>query len=57
MNPLVLTDDGDEAVSVLARELSIPPAEAVERAVRLALMMRHLTLTFHGMSGKDATAA
>ena len=53
MNPLVLTQDGDAAVEVLAQELAIPPAEAVERAVRLALMMRHLTLSFHGISAEE----
>jgi hypothetical protein len=57
MNPLVLTHDGDKAVSALARELAIPPAEAVERAVRLALLMRHLTLSFHGLAAEDTAAA
>jgi hypothetical protein len=56
MNPLVLTDDGDAAVAALAQQLAIPPAEAVERAVRLALMMRGLTLGFHGLSGKESVA-
>jgi hypothetical protein len=53
MNPLLLTQDGDAAVTALAQELSIPPAEAVERAVTLALMMRHFTMAFHGVSGKE----
>ncbi|MDX6646137.1 MAG: hypothetical protein QOK40_1864 [Miltoncostaeaceae bacterium] len=54
MNPLVLSNDGDAAVAVLAQELAIPPAEAVERAVRLALMMRHLTMGFHGLSAQES---
>ena len=57
MNPLVLTHDGDRAVSALAQELAIPPAEAVERAVSFALMMRHLTLGFHGIAAEETAAA
>jgi hypothetical protein len=56
MNPLVLTRDGDSAVTALAQELAIPPAEAVERAVQFALMMRHLTLGFHGIAAQEGAA-